>query len=234
MKKFIPAVLILCVISFGLGWTLKPAPAPHSDLAAIVAGMKEGDSFTLSEKELVTGGLEQRDSITPATKAIDAKDSGWWNRTFSWWGQGGPEAATQHQGMSFDKSGNIATIGANKGTGVLERFWDWVKSVFWLVVIGGFVILVGGGLLIAFNPGGIGSWVSRALGWITGPIGAIYEAIHAHVTAKAPLAALQAAVDGFPGLIDALPSRDIAMSGEGFTDGQKKTVKTIHANTHTL
>ena len=234
MKRNILILIAACILSFSIGWISKPAPVlKTADLGSLLSGLRDGDSITLTEREIATGGITQNDSITPASKTIEAKDGGafYW-RGLSWFGQGGPEAATQHQGLNFDKNGELSSVGTNKGTGILERFWSWLKSVFWTVILIGLPLLFVGGLLVAYNPGGIGSYISRFVGWITGPIGAIFEFIHSHVTAKAPLATLQAAVDNFPTLINALPSRAPADTGEGFTDGQKATVLTIHSNTH--
>jgi hypothetical protein len=165
---------------------------------------------------------------------IEAKDGGgWWNRTFSWFGQGGTEAATQHQGIQVDAKGGMS-IGANKGTGVLERFWAWLRGAFWTVLIVGAVLLVVPAILVAIPAtSGIGSVMLRVVASIFGPLGSLVEWIRGKIVYQKPLTTLQAAVDAFPTLIQALPGRQPTDAGEGFTPAQKQAVLTIHSETHT-
>jgi hypothetical protein len=54
------------------------------------------------------------------------------------------------------------------------------------------------------------------------------------VEAKTTATTLQAAIDNFPTVIQALPARQPNEVGEGFTSGQKATVLTLHSQTHTV
>ena len=58
----------------------------------------------------------------------ESKDERTYLRTFSWFGLGATEAAAKHQGITLEDG---TSIGASKGYGILEQFWNWLKSAFW-------------------------------------------------------------------------------------------------------
>jgi hypothetical protein len=153
-------------------------------------------------------------------------------RVLSWWGQGGPEAATKHQGIGVGKHGEI-TIGGNKGTGVLERFWSWLKSTFWTVAIGtGGIAIVLGVLSVIPQTSKFATPVLRWLASLVPMLGSAVEWLRGKMVWKKPL---DEVVDGgeiFKAKIAALPTRLPTETGEGFTAGQKGAVKQAFQDAH--
>lgn len=181
MKHFYStlAAIVLAAIfgfcaGFGVGAAGRPDDTlPDSALQTALANLQPGDTLVLDIHD-----FRQAESVDGATTGgsaheIAVSDDAWYTRAMSWFGQGAVEGATQRQGVSLDAEGNIIA-GTNKGTGALERFWSWLKSVFW---VGAFALI--GLLVLTIIPAtsGIAGKILRFLGGFLGPIGVGIENI---------------------------------------------------------
>jgi hypothetical protein len=220
-------LLIGGVVGFGVGrWT-----APHSEstnVAAMLDQLRPGDTLTLDSHNATWGGWQRGESETGPIRDIKAKDTGTYNRFFSWFGMGANDAASQHQGMKVDPEGGFIG-GSHRGTGILERAWAWAKDVFWVFAVGGVILLV-----LAFIPAtsGVASTILRMIASVFPVIGSTTEKAISYFTAQKPLAQVVDGGEGFKKAIAALPERLPTESGENYTVGQKKQIKTIFQDEH--
>ena len=236
MKRSIPVIIIVAVLAFILGGVIGESGNTTTSITPfqqILSELKEGDSLTFSQQDMQDGGLIQHDTVTPSSHSIEATDKAFYFRGLSWWGLGGPEAAAKHQGIQVNpETGNLESVGTNRGYGILESFWSWVKSTFWTVlVIGLLLLLVPAVLMVIPATSGIGSAILRVIASVFGPLGSLVEWIRGKVLYQAPLKDSATAVEDlvksgqdFKNLVEAYPTRSVTSSGEGFTTGQKTEI----------
>jgi len=145
---------------------------PKDNIQRILDNMKEGDEVVVDLNEIKTP--EQR-TVTGAIGAgVKMKSERAYFRGMSWFGLGGPEAAAKDQGFSNITAGgtSVGASGQQKGYGILEQLWNWIKSVFWAVTFG--AIILG---ILAFVPATapFARAVWRAIGSIFPIFGSVTE-----------------------------------------------------------
>lgn len=232
MKSTLIVVIAALFLGFMLGWSAHTPPAAASnDIQALISQMKPGDTLVLDEKDLITGGVDQHDSYEGPGRSRMASEKKWYDRGGSWFGLGGPEAAAGDKGIN----GDDFQIGESRGPTIFARIWNSVKSIFWVLAFSGVGLVAVYFLVPAARP-----VISMIWKWVLGILtaGLSWIVVHAKqgaalVEAKTTATNLQAAVDNFPSLVQALPARQPNELGEGFTQGQKDTVVTLHQSTHT-
>ena len=218
----------VAVVGFCLGWRCNQRPpAPPSDLSVAIATLKPGDTLTLTERDTRISAPTRSEVETGASRQITASDKGTYNRGLSWWGLGGPEAASQHQGMTID--GGEFVGGSHRGTGILERWWSWLKSVFWVGVCGLVILFV-----LTFIPAtsGIAGKILRVLAAIPPIIGSVVERAVSQVKAVKPLEQVVEGGEEFKDAVAKLPERLPTETGEAYTVGQKAEIKRVFQNAH--
>ena len=151
------ALFVVVAICGGLiGWMLAtPSNSqaiitdaqPKNEIQRLIAGMKEGDTVEINLQENQT----PESGTSTGSKGADVliKEDKAYFRAFSWFGLGGPEAAAKDQGFAdISKGGTeVGSVGQQKGYGILEQLWNWIKSVFWVLVFGAIILGV-----LAFVP----------------------------------------------------------------------------------
>jgi hypothetical protein len=196
--------------------------------------MKPGDTLTFNERDVTTGGFEQGESYSGPSRVRDAKETKWYNRTLSWFGTGAIDGAAGDQGLSND--GGDFSIGKSKGPTWLARVWNFLRGWFWIFAFTGLGLAVLYFVVPATQP-----IIGMIWKWVTGILTLGMSWIYTHVkqsnilnSTQTTATNLQAAVDQFPSVIQALPPRQANEVGEGFTQGQKTAVIALHQQTHTV
>jgi len=183
----IVGVITLVVASFFVGKHF--SPEKKNDLSSIVSQMKNGDSLVISESEVIKGERESTDN------SIRIDDKATYSRICSWFGLSAVEGAAKHQALDLNKDGSIS-VGGNKGYGVIETLWVWIKDVF---VTFGFILLIGGVVLVAmmFIPqtSAFANSVIRIIGSFIPGVGSFIENIFARFKYKKPLTETIEAID---------------------------------------
>jgi hypothetical protein len=121
------------------------------------------------------------------------------------------DAAAMDQGFNDIQKGgkSVGSAGAQHGMGILERFWAWLVSWFWTLLIGGGLVL-GALVVMTFIPTTslFATTVLKWLGSVLPVIGAaIYKLIGAATTKKATTAFTQT-VFGIQALKEAIAGND--------------------------
>jgi hypothetical protein len=233
LQKALP-IVFTAILFFMVGWYAHTPTAPQNDVAKMVANMKPGDTLTFNERDIQQGGFEQGESYAGPVRTKDATEKKWYGRWLSWMQGGAVEAAAGDQGIQT--SDGDFSIGKSKGPSWLAKLWYSINNWFWVFVFLGLGSVVVYFIVPAARPiiSMVGKWL---LGIVTGGIS--WVALHlkqgaALVNTQATATSLQTAVDKFPSLVQALPARATNETGDGFTQGQKDSVISLHQQTHTV
>jgi len=223
---------ISILIAFAVGWGLRgaaetPRVKGGPDLVDLVAHLQPGDTLTMTETRKSGGAYARGETETGASRQIAASDKGAYARGLSWWGLGGPEAASQHQGMKI--ADGEFTGGSHRGTGILERWWSWLKSVFWVAAFGLVALLV-----LSFIPAtrGVATAILRGAAAIVPIVGSTVEATISRFTAVKPLEQVVDGGEEFKDAVAKLPQRLATEPGEAYTVGQKAEIKRLFQDAH--
>jgi hypothetical protein len=182
----------------------------HKKFNEFIDSIPEGTSV---EIDLET--FEQEPSEYHEGAKVNIKSNRDYVRFFSWFGLGGPEAAAMDQGLTVSEGGLETEAGKQEGYGVLEKFWNWIKSVFWFGIFGVVILL-----LMLFIPGlaPIAGGILRFLGSIIPFIGSIIERLVARFRFEKPLKQTITGGQEFKQRIN---------KSEKFSEEQKKLIKEI-------
>jgi len=131
----------MAILAFLLGSILSASFVSVSKskdpVAQMLTQMKPGDTLVIEEKDITTP-----EASVGISKHIVATNKEDFSRIVSWFGLGGPEAAAKSQGLKVKDFGEDVNMGIHKGYGILEQLWNWIKSAFWVVIIGGVALFV--------------------------------------------------------------------------------------------
>jgi len=207
------SVIFLCIV-VGLGSSIlgysvgqiksnitqsQTSSQTSSDLISRINSMPEGSEITIEENELQTV-VEEKEWRGATSEKI-------YFRAFSWFGLGGPEAAAGDQGIQND---NIS-IGKSKGQSWITGLWNFVKSIFWFIVLYFAIWLILSAVSIVWPPAGVIAGIMAAIA--TGGISAISGLITWVKTKKTETALVQT-VQGVDAFKAANPDAKDAINNE--------------------
>ena len=191
----IVAVLLLSLISFGLGCGVASLPekevAPVPEVPSLVGAFDSaapGTEVTIEYKEGV-----HPESSTATGQSIEVENNKGFFDGLNLLGIRATEAGTKDQGLDIGYGGRTATAGVSKGFGVLERLWMWIKSVFWIMSFGGIVLVI---LLFIPATAPIAGAILRAIGAVIPIVGSVIEGTIGRIKFKTEHRVTRQVIDG--------------------------------------
>jgi len=180
------AIALAAVLFFAMPGS---APPPESVNVAQMA-QEASRAFPGSEVAITYTETEaaSTDSRSGNTAVGESKKSFW--RGVSWFGLGATEAAVQDKGIVA----NGTSLGRSEGYGVLERFWAWLKGVFWFGAFGLLGLLV---LTLIPATSAIASTILRAIASIVPVLGSVVERVFSVVKFEIPAKQIIMGSEGF-------------------------------------
>ncbi|MFW6172384.1 MAG: hypothetical protein ACOC5T_01380 [Elusimicrobiota bacterium] len=150
-------IVVLLIAAGTIGYVIgsQPNPTPQSPqeklpkdpVKRLLMNMSEGDSVIVNLEEKQTP--EHKETVGSQGANVSMKSDRAYFRGLSWFGLGATEAAAKDQGFSGIQQGGeiVEGAGQQKGYGILEQLWQWIKSVFWTLAFVGVVLAI-----LAFVP----------------------------------------------------------------------------------
>jgi len=202
------SIIFLCIViglgsaigGYSVGKISTPiATSSHSSLVTKLMEMPEGSEITITESEF--------EKITQETEYNGVRSD---KIYFEWpgiWGATAMDAAIGDQGI---QTGDIS-VGRSRGQNWITGLWNFIKSIFWFVVLYFAIWLILSAVSLVWPPAGVIAGIMAAIA--TGGISAISGLINWFKTKKTKTA-LKQTVEGVDSYKTKNPESKVALNQE--------------------
>jgi len=217
----IVAVILLGMFSFLVGYNIGKRTVEYNNVPQDMISYIDSEQVSQAINEMPPGTtieITVDEGTTPMYEYSEGETVGigsdkWFNRTLSFFGLGAVEGSVQDKGLLINDSGSSGVMGRSEGFGILEKFWQWLKSIFWTLSFIGLGLVI---LLFIPATSSIASMILRFIGSAIPFFGSLIERIFSGLKLGRPLKQIISGGQKFKTAIDNNPR---------FTAEQKLEIK---------